>query len=72
MLLHKPPRSGQVGRAKLISRFEKFSTGNWLELVMMSEACTEQAAVEFRRQSRRRKDDTERRIAKAHKLVQNG
>ena len=65
MLLHRPPRGGQVGRAKLISRFEKFSTGNWLELVMMSEVCSEQAAVAFRRQSRRRKDDTERRIAKA-------
>ena len=72
MLLHRPPRGGQVGRAKLISRFEKFSSGNWLELVMMSEVCSEQAAVAFRRQSRRRQDDTERRIAKAHQLVQMG
>ena len=39
---------------------------------MMSEVCSEQAAVAFRRQSRRRKDDTERRNAKAHHLVQMG
>ena len=39
---------------------------------MISEARIEQAAVAFHRQPRRRKDDTERRIAKAHEQVQMG
>ena len=52
-----------MGRAK---------SSSWSELVRLSEACAEQVAVAFRRQSWRRQDDTERRIAEAHQLVQMG
>ena len=52
-----------MGRAK---------SSSWSELVRLSEACAEQVAVAFRRLSWRRQDDTERRIAEAHQLVQMG
>ena len=52
-----------MGRAK---------SSSWSELVRLSEACAEQAAVAFRRQSWRRQNDTERRIAEAHQFVQMG
>ena len=53
----------EVGRSKSTS---------WSKLDRLSEACAEQAVVAFRRQSWRRQDDTERRIAEENQLMQMG
>ena len=50
LLLHQPPR-GKVGREKLVSRFLKFSAGQWANLFRASQECSEQAATISRRKS---------------------
>ena len=72
LLLHRPPR-GKVGREKLVSRFLKFSAGQWADLFRASQQCTEQAATISRRARRRGgQQGFEKRVARAMQLVQLG
>ena len=48
LLLHRPPR-GKVGREKLVSRFLKFSAGQWADLFRASQECSDKAATISRR-----------------------
>ena len=66
LLLHRPPR-GKVGREK-VSRFLKFSAGQWADLFRASQECSEQAATISRRARRR----GGQRVARAMQLVQLG
>ena len=34
MLLHRPPRGGQIGKSKLIERFDKFAARQWQDLLV--------------------------------------
>ena len=53
MLLHRPPRSGIISKAKFAKRFETFAGGQWAQLIMDSEQCAELAATGLRRRQRR-------------------
>ena len=72
ILLHKPPRGGQIPKSRLKERFLDFSAGRWVDLLCQSRVCAEQAAVASRRRRRRSSDDVERRAERAHVLVQLG
>ena len=64
MLLHRPPRGGNIAREKLISRFELFTRGEWSSLLEASQTCDERAVV-ARRRVRGVGDNTERRAERA-------
>ena len=53
MLLHRPPRGGQIGKSKLIEIFDKFAAGQWQDLLVASVKCSEEAGKLSRRQRRR-------------------
>ena len=53
MLLHRPPRGGQISKDKLIARFDEFAAGQWQELLRASAKCAEDAGKLSRRQRRR-------------------
>ena len=72
MLLHRPPRGGLLGKEKLLARFEKFSAGQWTELLRASHSCSEQAAVASRRRGRRQESGLDKRVSRALHLVQLG
>ena len=72
MLLHRPPRGGLLGKDKLLDRFQKFSAGQWADLLTASENCSEQAAVVSRRRGRRQESGLDKRVSRALHLVQLG
>ena len=72
LLLHQPPRRGQVPKSRLKERFLHFFLGRWVGLLCQSRVCAEQAAVASRRRRRRSSDDFQRRAERAHALVQLG
>ena len=45
MLLHRPPRGGNIPRSKLAQRFDDFSGGSWARLLEASGDCNEHATV---------------------------
>ena len=55
-LLHRPPGRSKVSKSKLRARFESFSRGDWIDLIVASEAeqCDERAAISRSRSNRRR------------------
>ena len=72
MLLHRPPRGGQISKDKLIARFDKFAAGQWQDLLRASAKCAEDAGKLSRRQRRRDQVDEEQRATRALKFVQLG
>ena len=73
MLLHRPPRGGQIGKSKLIERFDKFAAGQWQDLLVASVKCSEEPGKLSRRQRRRDHQVVEaNQVAKALKFVQLG
>ena len=72
MLLHRPPGGSKVSKSKLRARFESFSRGDWINLIVASEQCDERAAISRSRSNRRAHDDLESRAAIAEMLVSSG
>ena len=63
--------TNKAGREKLVSRFLKFSDGQWADLFRASQECSEQAATIFRRARRRGgQQGLDKRVARAMQLVQ--
>ena len=58
-----------MSKSKLRARFESFSRGDWISLIVASEQCNEQAATARCRSNRRAHDDLESRAARAEMLV---
>ena len=44
-LLHRPPGGARIPKRKLVERFEKFSRGEWHDLIRESTMCDEKVAV---------------------------
>ena len=72
MLLHRPPRGGNIPKSKLAQRFDDFSGGSWARLLEASGHCDEHATVAQHRKRRRHRPEDERRAARALSLVQMG
>ena len=73
MLLSRRARGGLVSREKLRKRFEWFNDGRWEELIRESQAIADEAnTAMLRRRRRRQPDESERRAARAHSMVQMG
>ena len=73
LLSRPPPRSGFVSKEKLRKRFELFSAGRWQELLADSIRIADEASNAMHRRRRRRNaDDSDRRAARDHALVQLG
>ena len=73
LLLHRPPRGGNVPKCQLMERFSDFAGGRWFHLLEQSRAYATQASVTSRRRRRRPQGDEERRRAdRAQALVQMG
>ena len=73
LLLHKPPRGGQVPKKQLQRRFESFTDGDWAHLLATSIDCASRAAQASSRRSRRRdQDNLEARAARVEALTQMG
>ena len=73
LLLHKPPRGGQVPKKQLQRRFESFTDGDWAHLLATSIDCASRAAQASSCRSRRRDpDNLEARAARAEALTQMG
>ena len=74
MLLHRPPRGGLISKEKLGKRLDMFARGEWIELLMASALCDEEASVASRRRQRRHggQQDVERRATRAQMLVHMG
>ena len=72
MLLHRPPRGGQISKDKLLARLDKFAAGQWQELLRASVKCAEDAGKLSRRQRQREQVAEEQRAARALKCVQLG
>ena len=53
MLLHRQPRGGTIAREKLVQRFERFSSGHWIELIRNCVVNEEEALKIARRRLRR-------------------
>ena len=73
MLLSRPPRGGRVPRKQLEERFQKFSAGQWAELIEASTGLSttgSEAAV--RRRRRDQGDNVSKRADRALELVQMG
>ena len=71
--MHRPPRGGQIGKSKLVERFDKFAAGQWEDLLVASVKCSEEAGRLSRRQRRRDYQAVEaNQVAKALKFVQLG
>ena len=73
LLLHRPPRGGNVPKCQLLQRFSDFAGGRWFHLLEQSRAYATQASVASRRRRRRpHGDDVCRRADRAQALVQMG
>ena len=74
LLLHRPPRGGNVHKSKLVQKFEDFASGHWLDLLAESQKCAQDACTAHNRKKRRHNqvDDVQRRAARALALVQVG
>ena len=73
LLLHKPPRGGQVPKKQLQRRFESFTEGEWAPLLATGIECASRASQASSRRSRRRDpDNLEARAARAEALTQVG
>ena len=71
MLLHRPSRGKLIAKTKLAERFEKFNRGKWVQLILASVDCDEQAVVS-RRRKRRGGNDLKHRATRAFNLIQVG
>ena len=69
MLLHRQPRGGTIAREKLVQRFERFSSGHWIELIRNCVVNEEEALQIARRRSRRQGQDG---VERADQLVHLG
>ena len=72
LLLHKPPRGGNVPRHKLITRFEHFAQGQWGSLIRDSMDACEIASRNRSRRTRRPVDNVAKRAERAQTLVMMG
>ena len=73
MLLHRQPRGGTIPNEKLVQRFVKFSSGQWIELIRNCVVNEEEALTIARRRSRRQgQDGVVRHAERADQLVQLG
>ena len=73
MLLSRPPRGGRVPRKQLEERFQKFSAGQWADLIEASTSLStrgSEAAVRRRRGDQA--DNVSKRADRALELVQMG
>ena len=61
-----------MSREKLRKRFEWFNDGRWEKLIRESQAIADEANTMLRRRTRRQPDESERRAARAHSMVQMG
>ena len=51
MMFHRSPRGGHILKAKLVARFDKFTAGQWRDLIVDSNECAEEAATARRRRA---------------------
>ena len=73
MLLSRPPRGGRVPRKQLEERFQKFSAGQWAELIEASASLsTRGSEAAVRRRRRDQGDSISKRADRALELVQMG
>ena len=73
MLLHRQPRGGTIPREKLLQRFERFSSGQRIELIRNCVVHEEEALKIARRRSRRQgQDGVVKRAERADQLVHLG
>ena len=72
MLLFRPPRGGFVHKCQLTERFARFSRGQWIELLLASQASSENARRAQFRRNRTAVDSVERRAERAFCLAQLG
>ena len=70
MLLSRPPRGGRVPRKQLEERFQKFSAGQWAELIEASASLSTRGSEAAVR--RRRRDQGDNVSKRALELVQMG
>ena len=70
MLLHRPPRGGNIPKSKLAQRFDDFSGGSWARLLEASGHCDEHTTIAQHRKRRRHRpeDCVERRATRALSL----
>ena len=72
MLLHRPPRGGNIPRHKLQERFNAFGLGQWASLIRQAIESTEIVAIAQRRGQRQRGDDVGKRAERAQSFVLMG
>ena len=72
MLLHGLPDGGLNPKDKLVCLFQMFARGKWIPLLQESAVCDEKAASARHRKTRRGRDEIERRVTKAERLVELG
>ena len=67
MLLHRPPRGGNIAKTQLTRRFDDFASGHWPTLSRASAQCDEDGSIALQQKRRRLrpKDDVQRRAARA-------
>ena len=71
LLLHRPPRGGNIPKCRLLQRFSDFAAGQWLHLLEESrDFATQASVVSHRRRWRLQGDDARRRAD--HAEVQMG
>ena len=71
MLLRRPLEEALSAVRKFVSRFDKFATGQWCELISSSNKCAQEARSRRRRRTLK-ECDSEQRAARALKFVQLG
>ena len=69
MLLHQPPRGGNIPRHKLQERFNAFGLGQWASLIQQAIESTEIVAVAQRRGQHQRGDDVGKRAERSQSFV---
>ena len=72
MILHRPPRGGQMPRKKLEERVQLFQSGQWLQLLEASVSNDMQGHQVSSRRRRRQIDSVEKRAERARSLVHLG
>ena len=72
MMLLRPPRGGFIPKCQLHERFSLFSSGHWIELLLASQALSENARRVQQRRSRTASDSVERGAERAFCLAQLG
>ena len=72
LLLHRPPRGGNIEKRKLARRFEFLAEGSWISLLQASRQSAEASSTAQARKRRRdtQQDEFERHTQRAHTLIQ--